>query len=199
MKRIISLISFLFLALPGAVSLAQTKSLEFYYIAHDHYETRISSVLSVVHDNASNDPDRTVVFYLANGYKPLIHLVSRGDQDDYLAFVEELNSRTSHPVMPNIDRDEILDVLSGKKLLNTEGFKSYNKVTFNFFVTPGFVSMDYGDTLIGGLFWAMDLDELPLNVLQINVFHSPEEQLTEDRLFGRKKLTGDFPVQISTF
>jgi hypothetical protein len=199
MKRIFYLISLLCLALAGPATRAQSKSLELYYIAHDHYETALSSILAGVHDEACNNPRRTVVFYLANGSSPLMFLVSKGDEDAYSAFIDELTSRTAHPVQPLVDRDNLLDLFSGKGILPTEGFDAYNKVILNFYVTPGFVSMDYGDALIGSLYWDMDLEDLSPNALQINVFHSPDNNFPPGRLFGRKKLTGNFPVRIASF
>ena len=199
MKRICFLISLVFLALPGPLSLARGKSLELYYIAHDHYETKISSILEKVRADARNNPERTVLFYLADGHKSQFFRVSPDDEDAWIAFYDELVSRTAHPVTPLTDRDAIMDLLTGEDILGDKGFDAFDRVALNFYITPGFVSMDYGDTLIGGLYWNMDLANLSPDKLQINVFHAPAVKVSPDRLFGRKRLTGNFPVRISPF
>ena len=199
MKKTCLLFLIVSLVLPGMVVRAQHKTLELYYIAHDHYETAISSILSGVRNDARNNPDRAVVFYLANGSEPMYFLVSPEDDDAWSAFNDELNAKTAHPVSPLKDRDTIMSIMAGEDCLPSKGFDEYDKVILNFFVTPGFVSMDYGDTLIGGLYWNMDLDNLPASVLKINVLPSPDGELNANRLFGRKKLTGQFPVRISSF
>lgn len=199
MKRICFLISLIFLVFPGPLSQARGKSLELYYIAHDHYETTISTILEKVRADARNNPERTVVFYLADGPKSQFFKVSPEDEDAWIAFNDELVSRTAHPVTPLADRDAIMDLLTREDIMGDKGFDAFDRVVLNFYITPGFVSMDYGDTLIGGLYWNMDLASLPSDKLQINVFHAPDAKVSPDRLFGRKRLTGNFPVRISPF
>lgn len=185
------------LQMPGAR--AQSKSLELYYIAHDHYETAITGILDQVRRNTRYSPERTVIFYLANGNLPVRVRISPDDELEYEAFRETLNSQTSHNVYPEVDRYMLMDMLSEGKFIPTKGFDDYDKVVFNFYITPGFVAMDFCDALIGRLFWDLELAKLPRNKLEINIFHSPHEKIDEDRLFGRKNLIGNFPVLVDSF
>ncbi|MBR4827006.1 MAG: hypothetical protein IKZ91_03885 [Bacteroidales bacterium] len=192
------------LLIAGALSLgpragAQGKTLEVYYIAHDHYETRLSDILDQVRRNTRYNPDRTVIFYLANGNKPVRVLVSPDDETEYNSFRETLNSQTSHNVYPEVDRYMLIDMLSEGKYVPAKGLDSYRKVVFNYFITAGFVAMDFCDALIGRLYWDMEMDKIPRNKIEINIFHSPDDRIDEDRLFGRKNLIGNFPVLVDSF
>ena len=199
MKKFLLLLLMLSGLLQSPGARAQTRSLELYYIAHDHYETAISSILDQVRRNTRYSPHRTVIFYLANGNLPVRVRVSPDDETEYEAFRDILNSQTSHNVYPEVDRYMIMDMLSEGKYIPTKGFDEYDKVVFNYFITPGFVAMDFCDALIGRLYWDMELSRIPRNKLEINICHSPYDKIDEDRLFGRKNLIGNFPVLVDSF
>lgn len=175
------------------------KSLELYYIAHDHYETTITRILEQVRRNARYNTDRTVIFYLANGNSPVRMLVSPNDEQDYDFFIEMLNSQTSHNVYPEVDRLMIMDMLSEGRFIPTKGFDDYDSVVFNYYITPGFISMDFCDALIGRLYWDMDMQTLGKRKLEINIFHNPDIRVDENKLFGRKNLIEQFPYLVDSF
>lgn len=194
--------SFIFLALLllPAMAMAQ-KSLELYYIAHDHYESSLKNVLDVVRRNARYNTDRTVVFYLANRDEPVYFQVSPDDERKYTRFMETLNAQTSHTVSPDVDRLMLIDMFSEGRFLKTKGFDSYDKVVFNFYINPSFVQMDYCDAVIGRLYWDMELATLPKGKLEVNIFHHADDggKYREDKLFGRGRLMGGFEPLVDTY
>lgn len=195
MKRLI----FLTLLFAGLVASAQSKSIELYYITHDRDETAIAKILDQVRRNVRYNPDRTVIFYLANGNNPYKLRVRPEDEIEYDRFREALKAQTLHNVHPEVDRLMLIDLFAEGRALPTRGFDAYDKVVFNFFITPGFVEMNYCDALIGRLFWDMELDKLPRAKLEINIYHSPAYRLDEDKLFGRKNLIKNFPILVDSF
>jgi len=187
------------LLLSGLLAKAQSKTVELYYIAHDGHETALSEILDQVRRNARYNPDRTVVFYLANGNKPVWLRVRPEDELEYNRLRETLNEQTSHNVYPEVDRLMLIDIFSEGRTVPEIGFDSYDRVVFNYYITSGFVAMNYCDALIGRLYWDMELDKLPRTKLEINIFHSPDEKINEDKLFGRKNLMGKFPILVDSF
>lgn len=199
MKRLLLFLS-LILMLPMTL-LAQKKTLELYYIAHDHYETTLADHLDIVRRNARFNEDRTVIFYLADGHTPHFFRVSPEDEERYVEFIESLTSQTSHNVYPDEDRLYLIDILSGGRTISTKGFDAYDAVIFNYYINESFVMMDYCDALIGRLFWDMDMAALPKNKLEINIYHQPDSRMVykEEKMFGRKNLLKGFSVLIDSF
>ena len=197
-KTLIMTVALLAVLLSSALQL-MGKSLEVYYIAHDHYETTLTRILEQVHRNARYNPERTVIFYLANGNSPVRMLVSPEDEQVFEFFIEMLNSQTSHSVYPEVDRLMLMDMLSEGRFIPTKGFDGYDRVVFNYYITPGFVSMDFCDALIGRLYWNMDMRTLRKGRLEINIFYNPDSRIDENRMFGRKGLMDQFPILVDTF
>lgn len=194
MKRIIPLL--LALLLLPCLSRAQ-KTLEFYYFAHDHFGKELRKVVDEVRFTARYNESRTVIFYLANGNKPVYFKVSTDDEKAYSEFIEELNDQVSHLVYPEVDRQTICDILSGGRFLPTSGFDSYDHVLLNYFISSSFVQQDFDDAVIGRLYWDMDLDQMPRSKCQIRIYCAPGERIKEDSLFGSK--IGKIPVLLDTF
>ena len=186
-------------ALMAAALQAGAKTLELHYIAHDHNETDLAAILDRVRSNTRYNEDRVVIFYLANGNQPLRLRVSPQDDLAYSEFRETLISQTSHNVYPEVDRYMIMDMLSEGRFIPTKGFDDYDRVVFNYYINEGFVAMDFCDALIGRLFWDLEMNKIPRNKLEINIFHAPGQRTQEDRLFGRKNLMGSFPVLVDSF
>lgn len=195
MKKFIVL--FLFILFTGTVAQGQAKKLEVYYIAHDKHEAEITDILEQVRRNARYNPERKVIFYLASGNRPVFMTVGPDDETNYLTFRGKLNEQTSHNVYPEVDRLMLIDLLS--KGLSTKGLDAYERVVFNYYITPGFVALNYCDALIGRLYWDMELDKMPRNKLEINIFYSQEDKINEDKLFGRKNLMKNFPILVDSF
>lgn len=178
---------------------AQSKTLELFYIAHDRHEAELTEILDQVRRNARYNPDRTVVFYLANGGAPLKVWVRPEDELEYNRFREKLNEQTSHNVYPEVDRLMLIDIFSEGRTIPMKGFDAYDRVMLNYYITPGFIAMNYCDALIGRLYWDMELDKMPRNKLEINIYHSPEDKIDENKLFGRKNLMKNFPILVDSF
>lgn len=197
-KRILLLTVFLLLPM---MLLAQKKTLELYYIAHDHYETALSELLDVVRRNARYNEDRTVIYYLADGHTPHYFRLSPSDEEKYTEFIETLNAQSSHNIYPDEDRLFLIDIFSREGVVPSKGFDAYDSVIFNYYITESFLMMDYCDALIGRLFWDMDMASIPKNKLEINIFHQPDSKMiyTVQKMFGRKNLLKGFPVLIDSF
>ena len=181
------------------VSRAQSKSLELYYIAHDHYETVLSGIIEAVHSYVRDNPDRKVVFYLSNGNSPKYLLASKNDSESFAAFINELKSSTSHLVAPNKDRDALLSFMSSGDVLPANGLEGFDKVVLNFFISQNFVMKEYGDALIGRLFWDMELAQLPDGKLEVNILCPKEEKIDVSQMFGRMNLMNKFPISVNVY
>ena len=177
------------------------KTLELYYIAHDHFETALTEMLELTRRNARYDDTRTVVYYLSNGNTPNYFKVSPNDERAFQEFRTVLNEQTSHSVYPDVDRLMIMDLFSEGRFLPTKGFDSYDKVIFNFYINQSFVQMDYCDAVIGRLYWAMDLASLPKGKLEINIFHHPDDQgkYTDEKMFGRKHFMDGYEPLVDSY
>ena len=196
MRRCI-VILFLFLLIP-VKGLAQ-KDLEFYYIAHDQHEVALTAMLDDVRKNVRYDGNRIVIFYLANGNSPRLHFVSSDDEKEYELFRSELNSQDSHNVFPEVDRQKIIELFSLGEKLPAKGFDAYNRISFNFYVNKAFIDMEWGDEVIGRLYWDMELSALPKGKIQYKVYYPSGDRVNEDKIFGRKKLFGGFEPLVNTF
>ena len=183
-----SLIISMLLLLP-CLCMAQ-RSLEFYYLVHDHNGQELVKVVDGVRASALDNAGRTVYFYMPDGDTPHYFKVSAEDSEAYSKLTDELKARVSHTVYPDVDRQTVCDILS-------DGFASFDKVIFNFFVSSGFVQQSYGDAVISRLYWDMDLDSLPSGKCQIKVFSEQGDKINNSKLFGRK--TGGLPVVIGTY
>lgn len=197
MKKALFILIFLFSSL---LCKAQ-KNLELFYIAHNHFESALADVIKENRQVSRYDKDKVVVFYLANGSNPIWFKASAQDGKDYDAMIEALNSQVSHNVYPEVDRIELIKLFSDKNILGVEGFSSFKSVSFNFYINPSFVTMGYCDSVIGRLFWDMDLASLPKGVLEVNIYHHTDDGYIykEERLFGRQNLMKGFSVMIDTF
>ncbi len=180
---------------------AAQRSLELYYIAHDHFESSLTEMIELTRRNARYDDSRTVVCYLSNGNTPVFFKISPEDERAFQEFRTILNEQTSHSVYPDVDRLMIIDIFSEGRFLPTKGFDSYDKVILNFFINQSFVQMDYCDAVIGRLFWAMDLSSMPKNKLEINIFHHPEDlgDYSDEKMFGRKNYLGGFEPLVDSY
>lgn len=198
MKKVVLLI---LLSLVGPFLCRAQKTLEVYYIAHDHYESSLSSILNVVRQNSRYNTDKKVLFYLANIDKPEWFFLSPKDDQDYQKFMGELNGQTSHNVYPDIDRLKLIEILSDKSVTKGIGLGAYQSVVFNYYITPSFAMMEYCDAVIGRLFWDLDMGSIPREKLEINIYHHSDDGYSydENQLFGRKNLLNGFPVLIDTY
>ena len=201
MRRINKLAIAIIVLFSTPIVCSAQKTLEFFYVAHDRYERDISEELDKIRRNARFNEYRTVVFYLANGGSPKFFKVSPDDDRQYTTFMETLNGQTSHNVYPDVDRLMILELLSNGRTVPRKGLDGYERVSFNFYINPGFVQMNYCDAVIGRLFWDMEMDKLPRNAFEINIYHHKDDggDYREDKLFGRKGLLGNFEPIVDTF
>lgn len=177
------------------------KTVELYYIAHDHYENLLTDVLKEVHQNNRYNNNKVVIFYLPNGANPIWMRVSPKDDKEYEYLINALNEQTSHPVFPEVDRQKIIEIFSDKDVRDGKGFIGCESVSLYFYINPGFATMGYCDAVISRICWDLELGSLPKNVVEINIYHHQFDgyNYNELKLFGRQNLMKDFSVMIDTF
>lgn len=185
MKSLLVLIMYLM----PCLCLAQ-KSLDFYYLVHDHNGNELIAVINGVRDSYQGRDDRTVYLYMPDGDTPVYFALSKQEDKRYSTLIDEIRARVSHRVYPEGDRETVCNILS-------DGFGTFDKVCFNFYITSGFIQQSYCDAVISHLYWDIDLDKFPPGKCQINVFTQKGERIDTSNLFGRK--TGNFPVKLGTY
>lgn len=178
---------------------AQERELEINYFAHDHFNESILNALDNLFQTNAFNKNKQTYFYLANAESPLILKVDRDKQNEFEEFRYAINSQLKHNVWPEVDIQKILELLQEDDFINDFGEPRYDFFTLNFYTTPSFWSYSYNETLIARLFW--DLDLASKSNFQMNIYHPENDgmQYDDNRLFGPKKLTGDYQVYLYTY
>ena len=200
MKRILYT---LFLMLLPLVGVAQTKSLEFYYIAHDR-TTPVGDLcqrLEEVYETALSYDDFGVIFYLPNSYAdPIVVKVNLdGDnRDDFKNIISELRLKSSHEIYADVDHEHILNLMNEHDFIDEQGNPTYSSVLFCWYVNPDFWRFQYNEKLIASLYFNLELDRFQ-GYVTTEVWHAAGDGLQVDRRypFGTKNLcrTMDFMLQ----
>lgn len=172
-----------------------SKVLSFYYIAHDHNEYSIEDALKRARDRALSSPDETMFFYLANDDSPLLMRVGNGDQKQFEEFIETLKSSSEHSVSSDVDKMQILQLFS-----KDIAFGDFDRIVLNFYINPDFVRRGFCESIIGRLFWDLELDGMPSSRLEINLFHHFDDEFNYSaKVFDKNKYLGSFPYNILSF
>lgn len=178
------------------------RQLDVYYIAHDHYESTLSKLVTTIWNTATADPGRTVVVYLANGDEPCVMVSPSQEGSDLEAFVSTLNSRSQHNVYPESDRKFFIEKLSGTEW-GGPGFGNFDRVVFHFYINRSFVEMGYCNALIARLYWDMEMASLPKGKLAIKIYYPREDgelqKVKASSLFGKERLMGMFEPAVVLF
>ena len=178
---------------------AQQRELEINYIAHDHFtEPLLRQVDEIYNVNAYNS-NRKTYLYLANADSPIVMLCLPDKEKEYNDFCYAISSQIKHNIWPEEDIKHILNLLRDDDFINEDNQPRYSFVTLNFYVTSSFWQYRYYETLIGRLFWDLDLTEYENCVVNI---YRPEDDAfdyNEDCPFGPKRLNGDKKIYMYTF
>lgn len=193
----------LFLMLLPLLGTAQTKSLEFYYIAHDR-TTPVGDLcqrLEEVYETALSYDDFAVIFYLPNSYlDPFVVKINlEGDnRDDFKKIISELRLKSSHEIYADVDHEHILNLMNEYDFIDEQGNPTYTSVLFCWYVNPDFWQFQYNEKLIANLYFNLELDKFP-GYVATQVWHAAGDGLKVDRKypFGTKNLcrTMDFMLQ----
>ena len=194
MKRFISAI-----LLCGLFSfLSQAKDYHVVYVAHD-YTTPTNQLSDILEEfyNTATDYDDVVIFYLSNANTPIIINVNTQTDDNKQDFndrlIGELQNFTSHDVLPGLDAQRIIDVISQNDFQDSTGALLYDKISFDFYVGGTFWQLGFNESLIAALYWSLNIADLDEDVVEFNVLHSSEdnqEEYSSKTPFGPKNLSG---------
>lgn len=209
MKRIILLLLCLLVGWP---SMAQTKydpsqqTLKFIYIAHDEntpVQTLISRLKEWVEKDAVFMPEQlAMIIYLPNGEKPAVIRVNTGVNDnpqDFPSLIDELQSTVSHDAIPEVDREQIVQIFEDIPLLNEDGSPRFMAIDWDYYVNSTFWTLNLNETVIASLYWIMDMEELTKNnYLCVNIYYGEQTDklpINEALPFGEKKLNASMPFR----
>lgn len=183
---------FLMLALP-VMGYAQSKSLEFYYIAHDR-TTPVSDLcqrLESVYETALSYDDFAVIFYLPNYDEPMVVKINLdGDnRDDFTNLISELRIKTSHEIYADIDYATIIDLINQNDFIDSEGNPTYSSVLFCWYVNPDFWQFQYNEKLIASLYFNLELEKYQ-GYVTTQVWHARGDGIKVNKRypFGTKNL-----------
>lgn len=203
MKRIVLMLLCLMVGWP---SMAQTKydpsqqTLKFIYIAHDE-NTPVQSLIPRLKELVENDatfmPEQlAVILYLPNGVEePLIVRVNTGVNDnpgDFPRLIDELQNKLTHDAMPEIDREQIVQIFEDIPLLNDNGTPRFMAIDWDYYVNSTFWTLNHNESVIASLYWIMDMEQLTKdNYLNVNIYYGEQSDklpINEELPFGEKKL-----------
>lgn len=190
MKRIFIILVLMLLPLFAS---AQTKSLEFYYIAHDRTTivSELCSRLEQVYEAALSYDDYAVIFYLPNFDKPITVKVNLpGDnRNDFSEIISELRIKSSHEAYPEVDYETIINLINENDFIDQEGNPTYTSFLFCWYVTPEFWRFNYNEELIASVYFTCEFDKYP-GYVENQVWHAADDGLVlNSRLpFGSKNL-----------
>lgn len=168
----------------------------FYYVSHDRQTNvqTLSRELQKAFDDLK-EYGNAGIFYLANGIDPVMVRVNMPDENekDFPHLIGELQEKLAHSVSADFDVDNILSIFEKSDFVDEHGDLLYNSVNWNFYVTSTFWSMGYNESIIGALFWTMDMRELRANKeFYLNVLRSSDDNISyyDQRPIGIKNYNG---------
>lgn len=173
----------------------QDRELNFFYIAHDRSTNiqLLSRELQQKYDNLK-EYDNAGIFYLANGETPIIIKVNTPNENekDFPIIIGEIQEVIGHDISANYDVNRIINLFEEIPFIDENYHLLYNSVNWNYYVTSLFWSMQYNESIIGALYWIMNMDVLRTKEdFYINILRSPDDQIDFDRscLIGVKNFS----------
>lgn len=152
-----------FISLSFLSLFAQSESYSFYYIAHDR-ETPVGTLCRKLQDvyNSALEYGNAVTFYLPNGSEPIIVSVNTKEENhqDFPNIIKELQEKVSNEIYPDKDIEMIAGYFRDHPFINENDQLKYNEVSFYFYVTPLFWTMNFNESVIATLYWALDIKKL---------------------------------------
>lgn len=192
MKRLllVFIISLTFIGL-----FAQSESYSFYYIAHDR-ETPVGTLTRKLQEvyNSALEYGNAVTFYLPNSSEPIVVSVNTKDENhqDFPNIIRELQEKVSNEIYPDMDIEQIVNYLIKNPIVDENDQLKYNEVSFNFYVTPLFWTMNFNESVISSLYWTLDMKKLTSEKEVYMYVFSPKNNpvSNEEYPFGVKNLEG---------
>ncbi len=173
-----------------------SKDLQFIYIAHDE-NTAVGSLLdrlTEAYNDARNYPEtRELILYLANDTDPVIVQVNTeyDNQGQFGQIVEELQTKISHTINPDVDRETIVNLFNENDMIDEAGNPRYYSVEWTYYVNSTFWSLGNNEDIISGLYFIMDMKPLiDSGNMKVYVMYGTNDRLQYDKNlpFGTKNL-----------
>ena len=163
----------------------QDRELNFYYIAHDRSTNvqHLSRELQQQFDNLK-EYDNVGIFYLANGEEPIIIQVNTPNENEkeFPYIIGELQEKLGHDITAYYDVDRIISLFEEIPFLDEKRHLLYSSVNWNYYITSNFWSMLYNESIIGTLYWVMNMDELRRDEdFYINILRSSDDLIDFDK------------------
>ena len=179
-----------------------SKDLQFIYIAHDE-NTAVGSLLdrlTEAYNDARNYPEtRELILYLANDTDPVIVQVNTeyDNQGQFGQIVEELQTKISHTINPDVDRESIVNLFNENDMIDEAGNPRYYSVEWTYYVNSTFWSLGNNEDIISGLYFIMDMKPLiDSGNMKVYVMYGTNDRLQYDKNlpFGTKNLFSVSPL-----
>lgn len=201
MKRLLFTIMLCFSVLSG---LAQNKSLEFYYIAHDR-STPVNDLcarLEEIYEIAMSYDDYAVVFYLPNANEPIIIKMNLpGDnRAEFRNLISDLRLKSFHEIYADLDRETITELFNTYDFIDESGNRTYSSVLWCWYVNPDFWQFKYNETLIAALYFNFEIEKYT-DYVSVQIWHAAEDgiQVDADWPFGTKNLCADMYFMLQQY
>ncbi len=138
------------------------RKVHFVYIAHD-VETPIYELkgkLDFYRDEAREDSNYQVIFYLANQWRPIIVQINpvEYNENDYKSLIQELYERDYHTPQPDVDVEYIVELFKNLQISGKDS--GVEELTMSYFVTPNFFIQGYNEAVIARLYYVLDIENL---------------------------------------
>lgn len=177
----------------SALGLAQDKTFQFYYIAHDR-TTPVNDLckrLQFVYDHACEYENSAVIFYLPNYDQPFVVRMNLPDSnpDDFSALVRELRNKSYHEIYAESDFNEIMSLIDRYDFVSDDGRKNYASVLFCWYVNPEFWRFGYAETILASVYFCCEFDKYK-DYVTLQIWHADGDGLAvnEKYPFGKKNL-----------
>lgn len=196
-KTIYALLAFVMCSAMGMTALGAddghdkgSRKFCFVYIAHDVNtpKQRLIDRLKM-HQNEAYEEGEDVIFYLASGDDPIVVEYNVG-KDNKEAFDEvlvgEINERISHDVDAIGDVERILELIDKADIMDENRNLKYYSVEFDFFVNPKFWTLGNNETVIGQLYYALDVPKVQGSPIKFMLYEAKEDRVSypEGKPFG---------------
>lgn len=201
MKRLFHILILFLLPL---TMVAQTKSFEFYYIAHDR-TTPVSDLcnrLEQVYEYALSYEDYAVVFYLPNYDAPITVKVNLpGDnRNDFKNIISELRMKPAHEIFPDIDFKNIINIINENDFIDDKGNHLYSSFLLCWYVTPEFWQFNYNEELIASVYFTCEFNKYP-GYVDVQVWHAADDglRINKKHPFGTKNLCREMNFMLQQY
>lgn len=119
------------------------------------------------------DLERMDTVRIEAGAPIVIKMYVPGDNRDEFqnGFLQEIHRTTHHDVIPEIDLDNILQILQDADFLDENNNLRYGRVSFDFFVHQRFWEMDWHKKLIAALYFVLGAERFDETKFKFNIHH----------------------------